>query len=127
MARRRRIYENVMILLRVGYDCLPVLCVQCVCLWHSVNTSSKPSRTSIVILHRIEHIRVRNGLTLYAIADVNRHSVASMAHRCTQWHGIESLSQKSHKLFFRRETSKTATAAREESPLGIELPAAGAP
>ena len=42
----------------------------------------------------------------------------------TAW---ESLSQKSHKLFFRGETSKTATAAREESPLGIELPAAGAP
>ena len=29
--------------------------------------------------------------------------------------------------FLGRETSKTATAAREESPLGIELPAAGAP
>ena len=42
----------------------------------------------------------------------------------TAW---ESLSQKSHKLFFRRETSKAATADREECPLGIELPAAGAP
>ena len=29
--------------------------------------------------------------------------------------------------FFRRETSKAATADREECPLGIELPAAGAP
>ena len=42
----------------------------------------------------------------------------------TAW---ESLSQKSHKQFFRRETSKAATADREECPLGIELPAAGAP
>ena len=42
----------------------------------------------------------------------------------TAW---ESLSQKSHKLFFRKETSKAATADREECPLGIELPAAGAP